>query len=125
MSDATNRPGRSLLQLAATLRLAAQRLADDASGLEPHAEPTPEQLDRLEALRRRTRELLAACHHLTGVASPDAQAQQLPPLPPAALVELASWREYDKFRRLRPITEADIAACDVDELIRRLHEEQA
>lgn len=150
MSDETDDRGRALLQLAATLRLAAQRLADSAGRMQTAAHRQRDQLERLGALRDRIVELLAACRRLTGAQHPDLPAPAaahaeadgiaLPTapeptprqgdapshrLPPGAFIELSSWQEFDKFRHMEPITAEEVAACDTDELIRRLSEAQA
>jgi len=105
-----------------------------------------EQLERLTLLRDRILELLAVCRRLAhrppsrpqGPSVPASNATQQAPrfpaatpkplqrgprqykLPASAFVELSNWQEFEKFRRLPPISNKDIAACDIDELIRRL-----
>jgi hypothetical protein len=135
--------GRSLLQLAISLRLAAQRLAKSANRMQQAAEGQREQLDRLTLLRDRIIELLAVCRRIAdkrGAAAPPAPAvppkparptlagpprTQLPKprLPASAFVEFSNWQEFEKFRRMPPIGESEIAGCDIDELIRRLNDE--
>jgi hypothetical protein len=135
MSDTTGDPGRTLGQLAATLRLAAERLADTAGRLPHAAEHQQEQLAQLRSLRDRIADLLAACGRLTDSAeapnappapqtlnaAPGLDVPGLAGLPARTFVEFTTAEEFEKFRRLGPITADEVAACDVDDLIRRLH----
>ena len=131
---------RSLVQLAISLRLAAQRLAQSANRMQQAAQHQRDQLDRLTLLRDRIVELLAVCRRIADKQSPAAPAAQAPPptpaashavppprtqvpkprLPASAFVEFSNWQEFEKFRRMPPIGENEIADCDIDELLRRL-----
>jgi len=131
--------------------MAAQRLADTASRIRQAADRQRDQLERLTSLRDRIAELLAACQRLghkpgpaQGAPKPTAEAPPKPSAPPtlpspaetlrplqegrrprlpaAAFVEFSNWREFDKFRRMAPISGEEVAACDIDELLRRLAE---
>jgi len=137
---------RSLLQLAISLRLAAQRLAESASRMQQAATHQRQYLERLNLLRDRIVELLTMCQHLTGkdapAAAPDhpareAAASQPAPapsapsaaaqapksrLPASAFVEFSNWQEFEKFRHMAPISDKELDSCDVEELIRRLNE---
>jgi uncharacterized membrane protein len=138
-----NEQGHSLLQLAMSLRLAAQRLALSANRMQEAAEHQRQQLERLTLLRDRIIELLAVCRRLadkqseaapSAPSAPAAASQgAVPPsprpeapkprLPASAFVEFSNWQEFEKFRRMPPISDAEFAACDLDELIRRLSAE--
>jgi hypothetical protein len=133
---------RSLLQLALSLRLAAQRLAESADRMQQVTTHQRDYLERLSLLRDRVVELLSICRRLTDSpgaaptpqpAAPIAGAAPAPPplptsqaprtrLPASAFVEFSNWQEFEKFRRLPPISEQELASCDMDELIRRLSE---
>jgi len=148
MSQPTS-DGRSLVQLAISLRLAAQRLAQSANRMQQAAQHQREQLDRLTLLRDRIVELLSVCRRIadkqppqasSGPSTPSAQAappkpltaptapapqgQQVPKprLPASAFVEFSNWQEFEKFRRMPPIAEGEVASCDIDDLVRRLNE---
>lgn len=134
--------GRSLLQLAISLRLAAQRLAKSANRMQEAAHHQREQLDRLTLLRDRIVELLAVCRRLAdkqqgGIqeqssrAAPPRKAApraKTPPhtpapkprLPASAFVEFSNWQEFEKFRRMPPIGDREVANCDIDKLIELL-----
>ncbi|MFP4055880.1 MAG: hypothetical protein ACLF0G_03305 [Candidatus Brocadiia bacterium] len=138
-----NEPAPSLLQLVISLRLAAQRLADSASRMQKATSHQREQLQRLSLLRDRIVELLGECRRLSekGPGQPSSPPPQeakpskpvLPPLPPrprprepqyrlpaSAFVEFSNWQEFEKFRHMPPISDQEVAACDLDELVRRL-----
>jgi hypothetical protein len=140
MSDPAE-PNPSLLQLALSLRLAAQRLADSAARMQQAAEHQRQQLDQLALLRDRLIELLAVCRRLgekdapaqaktpaaspgpasRPIAPPPAQAPQARPrLPASAFVEFSNWQEFEKFRRMPPISEQEVDGCNIEELLRRL-----
>jgi len=144
MSDpAPPHDGRSLLQLAISLRLAAQRLAKSANRMHEAAQHQREQLDRLTLLRDRIIELLAVCRRIAGKhenATPTASAAPAPPpapqpnraaptraqtprprLPASAFVEFSNWQEFEKFRRMPPIGDHELADCNIDELIDKLN----
>jgi hypothetical protein len=138
MSEPT-RDGRSLLQLAISLRLAAQRLAKSANRMQEAAQHQRDQLDRLTLLRDRIVELLAVCRRIAdkqragdkphpaaparpNAAVPPARLQSTRPrLPASAFVEFSNWQEFEKFRRMPPIAERELAECDIDRLIARLN----
>ena len=140
MSEPTQ-DGRSLVQLAISLRLAAQRLAQSANRMQQAAQRQREQLDRLTLLRDRIVELLAVCRRIADKQPPKAPTAQAPPpqpaaspvtpppraqvpkprLPASAFVEFSNWQEFEKFRRMPPIAQREIADCDIDELVRRLN----
>jgi len=157
MSEPTQ-DGRSLLQLAISLRLAAQRLSKSAGRMQQAAQDQRQQLDRLTLLRDRIVELLAVCRRIAdkqrpgqAAGPPPAAAPHLPPapakptslpppakpasptrphgqvpkprLPASAFVEFSNWQEFEKFRRMPPIGQNEIARCDIDELVRRLNGE--
>ncbi len=135
--------GRSLLQLAISLRLAAQRLAKSANRMQEAAQHQREQLDRLILLRDRIVELLAVCRRIADkheAASPPASPAAAPPpapqpsraapsraqtprprLPASAFVEFSNWQEFEKFRRMPPIGDRELDECDIDELIDKLN----
>lgn len=151
--------GRSLLQLAISLRLAAQRLANSANRMQEASQHQREQLDRLTLLRDRVVELLAVCRRIADkrqasqkptaanplkplappqaaakppVPGPPAQNAAAPPagnaapkprLPASAFVEFSNWQEFEKFRRMPPIGDRDLADCDIDALIERLNDD--
>jgi len=136
MSDSSDR-GRSLLQLAISLRLAAQRLAESASRMQQTATNQRQYLERLNLLRDRIVELLAMCRRLTEsqaaphLETPAPAAPAAPPaqaaapaaktrLPASAFVEFSNWQEFEKFRHMPPISDKELASCNIDELIRRL-----
>lgn len=146
-------PGISLLQLAVSLRMAAQRLAESAGRMQQAASHQRDQLERLARLRDRLVELLAACRQVTekqgskpppplakptqeplypraAAAAPSGGPRPAKPagrrgsrLPASAFVEFSNWREFDKFRRMEPITQEEVAGCNIDELIQRLSAE--
>jgi hypothetical protein len=145
MSEA-NSPNPSLLQLAISLRLAAQRLAESAGRMQHAASHQRQQLDRLLLLRDRIVELLGECRRLCESQPPSPAGSAparpghaaLPPtggtsaaprptpsspqyrLPASAFVEFTNWQEFEKFRRMPPISDKELTRCDLDELIRRL-----
>jgi hypothetical protein len=135
MSDASDK-GRSLLQLAISLRLAAQRLAESANRMQHAATHQRQYLERLNLLRDRIVELLAMCRRLSN--SGGAPSQQAPSpsanrtpraaaqptktrLPASAFVEFSNWQEFEKFRHMPPISDKELASCNIDELIRQLN----
>ncbi len=147
MSEAPN-DGRSLLQLAISLRLAAQRLAKSANRMQEAARHQREQLDRLTLLRDRIVELLTVCrriadkqrsgsppHPAAPLAPPQAAAGPVAPapraqipkprLPASAFVEFSNWQEFEKFRRMPPIADRELADCDIDGLIERLNDDSS
>lgn len=135
-----------LLQLAISLRLAAQRLADSAARMHQAAEHQRQQLDQLTLLRDRVVELLAVCRRMTEkeapgqprvAAAPAPGPRTMAPLPPAfpaqplpvptqtrlpasAFVEFSNWQEFEKFRRMTPITDQEVESCNIEDLARRL-----
>ncbi|NQT51376.1 hypothetical protein HQ576_04965 [bacterium] len=146
MSERVNDPERSVLRLAATLRLAAERLAECAGKLRTASGRQKGQFERLAELREQIVDLIAACRHLRDdrtQSTPDADAPAaaprlpvlaIPPmesdepkasLPASAFVEFTSWSEYDKFRHLGPITDEEMEDCDIEELVRRLSGQEA
>jgi len=126
---------RSLLQLAISLRLAAQRLAESASRMQQAATHQSQYLERLNLLRDRVVELLGICRNLSdkdtpspapapSVVQPRATAAPQAPktrLPASAFVEFSNWQEFEKFRHMPPISEQEMETCDLDELIRQLN----
>jgi len=134
---------QSLLQLAISLRLAAQRLADSASRIQQATSQQRQYLAKLAELRQRVAELVELCRRLGEKgkgATPqppgrplkldgkaelkplESNAPQAPRtrLPASAFVEFSNWQEFEKFRRMPPITDEELASLDVDALLRHL-----
>ena len=135
---------QSLLQLAISLRLAAQRLADSASRIQQAASQQRQYLAKLAELRQRVAELVELCRRLgekgKGAApgppiTIDGKAQLKPRgpkapqeprsrLPASAFIEFSNWQEFEKFRRMPPITDEELASLDVEALLRDLEERE-
>ena len=137
---------RSLLQLAVSLRLAAQRLAESANRMQQAASHQHQYLDRLNLLRDRIVELLGICRTLgqksasppltlpsspsagapapaSGAASAPSPGRPAPSrtrLPASAFVEFSNWQEFEKFRNMPPISDDEMASFDIEDLVRRL-----
>jgi hypothetical protein len=128
-----------LLQLAISLRLAAQRLADSAARMHQAVDHQRQQLEQLTLLRDRIVELLAVCRRMAekeapapalapapvpalrpATPAPRAPAQAQTRLPASAFVEFSNWQEFEKFRRMTPITDQEVESCNIEDLIRRL-----
>jgi len=134
-----------LLQLAISLRLAAQRLADSAARMHQAADQQRQQLEQLTLLRDRIVELLAVCRRMTEKEAPTQPQAVAPPilaprpaapasaspghslhvpaqtrLPASAFVEFSNWQEFEKFRRMTPITDQEVETCNIEDLLRRL-----
>ena len=143
MSEPTH-DGRSLLQLAISLRLAAQRLSKSANRMQEAAQHQRDQLDRLTLLRDRIVELLAVCRRIADkqqaanqpiptTAAPQPTPSPAPPaprtrvprprLPASAFVEFSNWQEFEKFRRMPPIADRELDDCDIDKLVDRLNQD--
>ncbi len=138
---------QSLLQLAVSLRLAAQRLADSAGRIQQAASQQRQYLAKLAELRQRVEELVELCRRL-GDKSPHRPPSPPPPnqklkidgsaalkplgpkpnpaprtrLPASAFVEFSNWQEFEKFRRMPPITDEELASLDIEAILRRLEE---
>jgi len=138
---------QSLLQLAISLRLAAQRLADSASHIQQAASQQRQYVAKLAELRQRVAELVELCRRLGEKgkgATPQASGRplkvdgkaELKPLKPkapqsprtrlpaSAFVEFSNWQEFEKFRRMPPITDEELASLDVEALLRDLEERE-
>ena len=130
---------RSLLQLAVSLRLAAQRLAESANRMQQAASHQHQYLDRIV-------ELLGICRTLgqksasppltlpsspsagapapaSGAASAPSPGRPAPSrtrLPASAFVEFSNWQEFEKFRNMPPISDDEMASFDIEDLVRKL-----
>ena len=138
---------QSLLQLAVSLRLAAQRLADSAGRIQQAASQQRQYLAKLAELRQRVEELVELCRRLgekghRRPAPPPSPTQNLKidgkavlkpltpkpnpaprtRLPASAFVEFSNWQEFEKFRHMPPITDEELASLDIEAILRRLEE---